>query len=760
MTTAKVQPALASLQPYCDRLKKNGEQIIRSAVQIKFTGKMTFEYDRLNESANQIRLITLYPAAYDADIRLSLRTVTLSHPKVIQRKRLTTNELQKTLPPGWKVEETAQYKYRYIFEDADENTSWTHPDPKCDPAAWQDLEELPPTGFEPAFEALSYTWGSQQDLVTAEIISHYGGGGGHTVFTRRNLAAALRSLRYPDKVRTLWVDAICINQSNPEERSSQVKHMSQIYKLAQRVIIWLGPSNSSTATAVHTLRYLGSQLEVSRRGSCYRAPNSEQPEWFRATEDLHYDDAKWQAISDLLQLSWFERLWVWQEIQLANSCAIVVCGSYHLDWHCLRKALICLYAKRFLSYPGLCQRLKVVKPLMYERHGCPVNLLLRNSQQRLCSEPKDHVYGMLSICGPGLANEMVPNYNPLVPYFDIYKDFCLKYMDQVRRLDLLSHCEQVSKKHSGPSWIPDWSVKRKTSSLYAYSFASGISASVKEYISPDVLRVKGIKAAVLSDVSKDAPENDIGIMRSMKDREPSDLFTGNYPTGESLFSAYCFTLRAGFLAERWPIDARPSLEEWKAQYLTTTSNFSQNSPSSHNNINNVDRAWRLKLVKGRPIIRTANGYIGLGPPGARPGDIVTILLGCKSAMILRPISQGSQSIFSVVGECYIHGLDDAVTLLGTLPSNFRSQLGVVQDGHTAVYAFKNLENKEAIKEDPRLPPLPAVWRQMDRGKTYDDPVLAQYFENEETGEVINFDPRLSEDALESRGIQLQSFDLR
>ena len=66
-------------------------------------------------------------------------------------------------------------------------------------------------------------------------------------------------------------------------------------------------------------------------------------------------------------------------------------------------------------------------------------------------------------------------------------------------------------------------------------------------------------------------------------------------------------------------------------------------------------------------------------------------------MILRPISQGSQSIFSVVGECYIQELDDAVTLLGTLPSNFRIQLGVVQDGHTAVSTFKNLENKEAIK---------------------------------------------------------------
>ena len=569
----------------------------------------------------------------------------------------------------------------------------------------------------------------------------------------------MRALRYPDRTRTLWVDAICIDQSNDQERSSQVKHMSLIYKLAQRVIVWLGRSTQSTALAVETLKYLGSQLEVSRRQARYRAPGAEEPEWFRATTSLPYDESKWQAISEYLQYPWFERLWIWQEIQHANSHAIVVCGSYYLDWQCLRKPLICLYTKDELPYPGLRERFEIIEPLLYERHGSSAYLMLSISRQRFCTEPKDHIYGMLSIYGPKLASNIHPNYDPDVPYREIYKDVFLKYMDQTRRLDLLSECEQASSEHGGASWIPDWSVKRNTYPLYGFTFASGISASVAVQCYPEVLRVKGIQAAVVSSVSKSTPIHSIDIMSSWREREPLDLYTGSYSTGQSLLSAYCSTLRAGFLVERWPDHAGPSLEEWKAQYLDTMSNFLRSSLGSQEVMNNADVAWCLRLVRARPVFRTTNGYIGLGPPGTEKGDIVTILLGCKSPMVLRPFLKGTRCGYTVVGECYVHGLDDAVTLLGALSSNFRIQLGKVRQGYAATHTYRNLETKEAMKEDPRLPPLSPKWCRMDREKTPDDPALFLCHRNTETGEELNYDPRLGADALESLGVQLQDFDL-
>lgn len=86
----------------------------------------------------------------------------------------------------------------------------------------------------PDYEALSYVWG---DTI------HYGQPlllGGIAVWVTDNLALALRSLRRPSSWRTLWVDALCINQDDPQERCQQVDMMGHIYREASGVVIFLG----------------------------------------------------------------------------------------------------------------------------------------------------------------------------------------------------------------------------------------------------------------------------------------------------------------------------------------------------------------------------------------------------------------------------------------------------------------------------------------------------------------------------------------
>ena len=81
--------------------------------------------------------------------------------------------------------------------------------------------------------------------------------------SRRNLAEVLPYLRYEYRIRTLWIDAICINQQDLRERSSQVKIMGDIYRLADRVVIWLGSAKDKSA---HALKIL-SQL-ISKSTTC------------------------------------------------------------------------------------------------------------------------------------------------------------------------------------------------------------------------------------------------------------------------------------------------------------------------------------------------------------------------------------------------------------------------------------------------------------------------------------------------------------
>ncbi|KAH8702916.1 heterokaryon incompatibility protein-domain-containing protein, partial [Phaeosphaeriaceae sp. PMI808] len=85
----------------------------------------------------------------------------------------------------------------------------------------------------PAFENLSYCWGNvaQKKLIECNK---------RPFQVTNNLYSALQHLRYKDKERILWIDAICINQEDWNERSAQVVIMRNIYQRAERVLVWLG----------------------------------------------------------------------------------------------------------------------------------------------------------------------------------------------------------------------------------------------------------------------------------------------------------------------------------------------------------------------------------------------------------------------------------------------------------------------------------------------------------------------------------------
>jgi hypothetical protein len=97
-------------------------------------------------------------------------------------------------------------------------------------ANWQSISLL--KGRE--FEALSYTWGNGQSFETITINDA-------SVHIGANLETALRYIRSPDTPRTLWIDALCINQNNNAEKGHQVQKMCQVFSLATTVLAWLGP---------------------------------------------------------------------------------------------------------------------------------------------------------------------------------------------------------------------------------------------------------------------------------------------------------------------------------------------------------------------------------------------------------------------------------------------------------------------------------------------------------------------------------------
>ncbi len=155
------------------------------------------------------------------------------------------------------------------MRDGEDCPTWTHPDPDVDPSLYALLSHDKMDHSEPRYEALSYTWGSHHDPQT--IVVSDGSGILRTLLINQNLASALQHLRSPDKVRRVWIDAICINQKDDIEKSQQVSRMHLVYARAYRVVVWLGLEHGDSNIGLSTLDHLGSQLNVTKSGRHFMA---------------------------------------------------------------------------------------------------------------------------------------------------------------------------------------------------------------------------------------------------------------------------------------------------------------------------------------------------------------------------------------------------------------------------------------------------------------------------------------------------------
>ncbi|KAF3052211.1 hypothetical protein E8E11_010002 [Didymella keratinophila] len=99
---------------------------------------------------------------------------------------------------------------------------------------------------EPVYKALSYVWGDP-DVTSAILVN------GAIFEATTNLISALLNLRKDHHAEVFWIDAICMNQRNVQERNHQVQMMAKIYKGAEEVIAWLGESADDSDEALKLL---------------------------------------------------------------------------------------------------------------------------------------------------------------------------------------------------------------------------------------------------------------------------------------------------------------------------------------------------------------------------------------------------------------------------------------------------------------------------------------------------------------------------
>ena len=170
----------------------------------------------------------------------------------------------------------------------------------------------------PEYEALSWCWGDESDRAPVEIRirekNEYGHWQSYRMEIAWTLATALQALRYAGTDRRLWVDAICINQGNVDERNRQVQMMAQIYNNASQVCIWLGSATKESEQALTFIR--DNVIKLWKFDDlCAKQESSKD----------------WNVFLGLMNRPWFSRRWVVQEIALARK-AKIYCGSDNIDW--------------------------------------------------------------------------------------------------------------------------------------------------------------------------------------------------------------------------------------------------------------------------------------------------------------------------------------------------------------------------------------------------------------------------------------------
>ncbi|KAG4437822.1 hypothetical protein IFR05_006709 [Cadophora sp. M221] len=164
---------------------------------------------------------------------------------------------------------------------------------------------------KPVYEAISYTWGTSKEERAVSI-------NGKPFVTSSSTYDALYGRSSMFRSRVLWIDFICINQTNNSEKGSQVNMMTEIYESATRVVVWLG-------------KPLSPRLAIGLLNEMATLPSNVDS--YRRYEHMT-SSVQWIAMVDFFNLLWFTRVWIVQEVAVATE-VIFICGGMTFSWDML-----------------------------------------------------------------------------------------------------------------------------------------------------------------------------------------------------------------------------------------------------------------------------------------------------------------------------------------------------------------------------------------------------------------------------------------
>ncbi|KAH6880015.1 hypothetical protein B0T10DRAFT_145765 [Thelonectria olida] len=551
----------------------------------------------------------------------------------------------------------------------------------------KEVSLVPRVDYE--YFAISYAWGSS----LKQFFLHTPRG---RIPLTASLYLGLKRLRHRRDRIWIWADAICINQDDKEgddEKACQIRLMANIFESAARVYIWLGEEEDESQVALQFLEKIASTSSPEVDGP--------DPKRLSAMDIPKVEDPKWGTINKLLERKWFRRVWVTQELVLAQE-AIVVCGAHQIPWDKFHAAIkLCFDLVEREGFSFLLPRQSKVAAVLHlgefrlsyrsdrkNQDLAPRDellTLLERFQLAEATRQRDKLFALLSLAKDG--KEYTPNYK--IPLRQIVYEFAGVLVKRGRTMELLSRARGYSAQFPQfPSWIPNWmsspypdTISRWPSRTGSERFAAAKSLdSVKRkpWCEESVLCIHGCKLASIEKVGR--CRSNTNAIRSYLNEIFStvdDVYSNS--TKEEVTKIKC----------QLPIGnaCKGSRENWykgdrHASFLALTEHLERHKEA-------VEKTESQKLLGPRsldiltvsdvlvrqlqPYMFTALDFaelfssaavvavtaetrlVGIVPATAQEGDSVVLFGGSEVPFLIRQ-DPSSPQYHHVVGECYFHGL--------------------------------------------------------------------------------------------------------
>ncbi|KAF4442969.1 HET-domain-containing protein [Fusarium austroafricanum] len=547
---------------------------------------------------------------------------------------------------------------------------------------------------KPSFEALSYTWGVSQSSEPISINNV-------AVAVGENLKIALRYLRSTDGPRTIWVDALCINQADNEEKGRQVQRLAQVFSSAAAILAWLGPPDSDGERALSAMGNFGQTfLLIFRAGCLQNNTNPNDNGWQRLLKlspsdmrqlGLDFTETTWQAIWALCNRSFWRRIWIIQELALAgdggvepdakNTC-IIGCGSV---WVPL--PVIWLFVgifglmrgnsnwqedipsppSRLLAEkgpPAIEDMYRVVRRFdsIFDDEFHSIDSLIRLLSKFQVTDPRDKLYGLLGIVKD---HQVVADYSLSVS--DVYKVWVRKWVKSKGNLHCILGNRQLTNNFE-PSWLPELSNELVDSFVFEETIrnatcdAIGNEQPIHIDFMENILKVKGIRVGKL--------ERIVGPSLSpLGSSESSQSWFAKLLVIIDLYSSFTEDLKE----QVWralimetdttnrdvPISPAPDhFRQLFQVYLNidpVSEDFEPNLPLEtrfERYVSPYAVSLDNAMYPHRCFFVTDNLRVGLGPFCGKEGDEVVSIFGSPLCFVLRPEGKG----YRMIGDAYVQGV--------------------------------------------------------------------------------------------------------